>query len=169
MESNTIDNIIDYEGINALSPLSKVIFMASQRVYSELGIGHSEAIYQKALMYELNHCDMSIDIERNIDVVYTDSKGNDRVLGSERIDLFIHNNVLFNEGNVILELKATPKCIGDKEIFQLKKYFRQCNKNKIYYSYGIIINFPQALIKTNFKDPTIHFMKLKSQQNNSQL
>ena len=161
MDSNTIENIIDHDGLNSLSPLSKVIFMAAQRVYSELGIGHSESIYQKGLLYELNHCNLSVDIERNIDVIYKDTKGYTRVLGSERIDLFIHNNKTFNEGNIILELKATPKCIVDKEIFQLKKYFRECKKNKIDYGYGIIINFPQALIKANFKDPTVHFMKLK--------
>ena len=95
MESNSIQNIIDYEGINGLSPLSKVIFIASQRVYSTLGIGHSESIYQKALLYELNHCNLSIDIEKHLNVIYKDSKGYDRVLGSERIDLFIHNNDTF--------------------------------------------------------------------------
>ena len=56
-----------------------------------------------------------------LSVKYIDSKGNSHVLESERIDIFIHNDK--NDGNIILELKAIMKPIGEMEKVQVRKYF----------------------------------------------
>ena len=74
--------------------LIKLVFQSSQNVYRQLGAGHAESTYQKALMYELNLYNLSIDIERNINVCYIDTQGNKHYLTSERIDLYIYIRII---------------------------------------------------------------------------
>ena len=151
MTTFNIRNDINDNTIDNHSELLKIIYNSFNLVYSNLGIGHSEAIYHKALLYELSLHHLSIDSERNLNVIYTDSRANNHIVGSERIDLFIHKNTLngINTDNIILELKAIPKSIGDKEIFQLKKYFRELKKENTTFEYGIIINFNQTCASKN--------------------
>lgn len=130
--------------MEVLTKLQTLIIKSSNRVFKQLGRGYPESIYQKALFYELNQHNLDIDIERNINVVYTDTKGKNHILTSNRIDLFIHNNDIYKEGNIILELKATKKNIDDLEIIQINKYFNEIKKENINISYGIIINFSQS-------------------------
>jgi GxxExxY protein len=125
-----------------------LIYKSSQRIYEQLGSGHAESTYQKALLYELSLYNISIDIERHINVVYEDSKGNKHFLTSERIDLYIHKNNLFNESDIILELKAVSKSIQEQEIVQINKYVKQLKKDNIDIKFGIIINFPQPTSKS---------------------
>lgn len=103
--------------------LQSLIIQSSKRVFKQLGRGYPENIYQKALFYELNQHNLNIDIERNLNVVYTDTNGNNHILTSNRIDLFVHDDKTYNEGNIILELKATKKNIEELEIIQINKYF----------------------------------------------
>ena len=147
---------VNTENNSQLSQLLKIIYDAYSRVYTELGIGHSEAIYQKALLSELNLYGLSIDTERNLNVTYVDSQNHKHIVGTERIDLFIHNDTLYREGNIILELKAIPKTIQDKEIYQLKKYFRELSKEGTDYSCGIIINFNQSNTVANANSNSKH-------------
>jgi len=99
------------------SPNETKIIEASKRVYQQLGAGHNESIYHKALVYELNCLGYNLDTEMNIVVRYTDSQGHSHALTSERIDIFIHRC------NIVLELKATSKDIQTQELAQIKKYF----------------------------------------------
>ena len=119
------------------------IIKACERVFKSLGVGHTERIYHKALVYELNCLNYNIDTEMNIIVKYEDSQGKIHNLESIRIDIFIHDL------NIILELKAIHRKIQPQEIAQIKKYFNVLNKeqriNKV--GYGIIINFPQPSTK----------------------
>lgn len=130
--------------MEVLTRLQTLILKSANRVYRQLGKGYTENIYQKALFYELNQHNLNIDIERNLNVVYKDTNGNNHILTSNRIDLYIHNNKGFSEGNIILELKATKKNIDDLEIIQINRYFKEIEKENIEISYGIIINFSQS-------------------------
>lgn len=130
-----------------LTNLQKKIFEISSLVYSNIGPGHNEKVYQKALVCELNVQGFIIDSERHISVKYIDSKGNMHILESERIDIYIHKNDMYNEGDIILELKATMKPIQESERVQIKKYFKELKKDSINVSYGIVINFPQPSSK----------------------
>jgi len=130
------------------SPLQELIYNLSERVYKNLGSGHNEQIYQKALFYELLGNGLYADMERHINVVYEDSFGNKHHLVSERIDIFIHRNVEsvfteLHENNVILELKAISKILNTIEIIQINKYFRELDKEGTSVDYGILINFSQ--------------------------
>ena len=127
--------------------LQKDIYDISELVYKNLGPGHNERVYQKGLVCELNCRNILHDSERHISVKYIDSKNNSHVLESERIDIFLHKSELYNEGNVIIELKATIKPIQEIEKVQVRKYFKELKKDKIDVSYGIIINFPQPSSK----------------------
>ena len=125
--------------------LQKKIYEMASLVNENIGPGHNEKVYQKALICELVCNGYIIDSERHIPVKYIDSKGNSHVLESERIDIFIHNDN--DDGNIILELKAIMKPIGEMEKVQVKKYFKELSKDQIKVNYGIIINFPQPSAK----------------------
>ena len=113
------------------------ILNSAIRVYDQLGPGHNERIYHKALVYELNCLGFNLDTEMNIIVRYKDSKGNIHSLETERIDIFIH------EEKVLIELKAIQKQIQAQEKGQLEKYINELNKLNIFVSDALVINFPQ--------------------------
>ena len=131
-----------------LSPLHELLNNLSERVYANLGSGHNEQVYQKALFYELAGHGLKLDMERHISVVYEDSFGNHHHLVSERIDIFIHKDpnsefTEIHETNLILELKAISKVLNIIEIIQINKYFRELEKEGTPVQFGILINFPQ--------------------------
>ena len=128
--------------------LIKIIYNSSKRIYEQIGSGHAESTYQKALLYELNLNNLNVDIERHINVVYEDSKGFKHCLTSERIDLYIHKNDFFKESDIVLELKAVSKTIQEQEIVQINKQIKQLKKDNIDIKFGIIINFPQPTSKS---------------------
>ena len=128
---------------SCITKLQGIIINSAMRVYQQLGKRYTENIYQKALFYELSLNNLNIDIERNVNVVYTDTSGCKHIISSNRIDLFIHKNNTYNEGNIILELKATKKKIDKTEINQIKKYFTEIKKEDIEVTYGLILNFSQ--------------------------
>lgn len=126
-----------------MNELQTLIINASNRVLTELGVGHNERIYHKALVHELGCLGFNIDTEMHIVVKYVDSKNHCHHLESLRVDIFIHTY------NIILELKAISKKIQEQEKIQIKKYFNILNKEKREVKYGIIINFPQTQAKSD--------------------
>ena len=121
--------------------INDLLINACKKVFLQLGVGHTERIYHKALVYELGCHNLNIDTEMNIVVKYEDSNGKKHHLESLRIDIFIHDH------NIILELKAISRKIQAQELAQIKKYFNILIKDKIKLDYGIIINFPQPSTK----------------------
>jgi len=128
--------------------LLSIIRDASARVFSQLGAGHSEKIYHKALHCELATLGLNITSEYHVPIIYTDSNNNQHILESERIDIFMHSHPNYPEienKNVILELKAISKYIQEQEKNQVFKYIKSlCNLD---FAYGIVINFPQPTNK----------------------
>ena len=134
--------------------INDLLINACKKVFLQLGVGHTERIYHKALVYELGCHNLNIDTEMNIVVKYEDSNGKKHHLESLRIDIFIH------EHNIILELKAISRKIQAQELAQIKKYFNILNKDKIKLDYGIIINFPQP--STKEIDTEIEYLIVKN-------
>jgi GxxExxY protein len=124
-----------------MNDIDNLIINSARRVFNTIGIGHTERIYHKALVYELNCIGLNIDTEMNIIVKYEDSKGKIHNLESLRIDIFMHDY------NIILELKAIQRKIQAQEIAQIKKYFNILCKEGKKIKYGYIINFPQPSTK----------------------
>jgi GxxExxY protein len=137
-----------------MTTIDEILINACKKVYIQLGVGHTERIYHKALVYELACHSFNIDTEMNIVVKYEDSHGKSHHLESLRIDIFIH------EHNIILELKAISRKIQAQELAQIKKYFNILNKDNIKLDYGIIINFPQP--STKEIDNEIEYLKVEN-------
>ena len=146
---------------NNYTKLQELIYRVAERVYDNLGPGHSEKIYQKAMSCELNCNNILHDLERHISIKYIDSKNNVHILESERIDILIHKT---NDNNyVVIELKAINKIMQEQQIVQVNKYFKELKKENIIPNYGILINFPQPNAKETKK--TIDFKVIKNNVN----
>lgn len=92
-------------------------------VYNELGYGHKELVYQKALVKELDELKIFYKREKDIDVFY---KG--KVVGNYRPDFII-------EDKVIVEIKAVVLVPKVFEI-QLLHYLKATG-----YKLGLLVNF----------------------------
>ncbi len=92
-------------------------------VYNELGSGHKEDVYQKALIQEFNQIQIHYTCEVNLNVYY---KG--VIVGHYRPDFVIDNKI-------IIELKAVefmPKLFEE----QLVHYLKSTG-----YKLGLLVNF----------------------------
>lgn len=100
-------------------------------VYNELGHGHKEQVYQKALVKEFDELKISYKREKDIDVFY---KG--KVVGNYRPDFIV-------EDKVIIEIKAVEFMPKVFEI-QLLHYLKATE-----YELGLLVNFgaPRLFIK----------------------
>ena len=74
--------------------LSYRVMQAVFEVHNTLGPGFVESVYEEALAYELELCDISFERQQVVTVCY---KG--RVVGTHRLDLVVDSKIL-------LELKA---------------------------------------------------------------
>jgi len=90
--------------------LTDKIIKAFYSVYSELGYGFLEKVYENALCYELSLLGLSYHKQKPIKVSYKE-----KIVGEYFADILV-------EDTVILELKATPLC-EDHE-FQLLNYLK---------------------------------------------
>ena len=145
--------------MNNKTPFQKFIFDISNRIYKQLGPGHNESIYHKALMYELMVNNIKADTEKHIYVTYTDTACISHTLVSERIDVYIHNDINsvftdIQQAPIVIELKAVAKTIGPVEEFQVLKYFRELKKEGLNIDYGILINFQQPTARFSMPDYT---------------
>lgn len=92
-------------------------------VKKQLGLGHKEIIYQKALMEEFNNLNLVTEKEKNIDIKYNNKK-----IGTYRPDFVIDNKI-------IIELKALP-FIGKVEKQQVWHYLKGSD-----YKLALLVNF----------------------------
>ena len=110
------------------------------RVFNELGSGHNEKIYHKALKYELDCLGICSDMERHINVCYQDSKGNKHCIETER------RFVCFQKiQKYTVELKAISRGIQEPEKLQIGNILKRKKR-------GIdlvrnCVNFPQPTSK----------------------
>jgi ATP-dependent DNA helicase RecG len=92
-------------------------------VRKELGLGHKEVLYQKALAIELEKSELPFSQESQIPVHYEGTK-----IGVYRPDFIVDNKI-------IVELKALP-FLGAQEKKQLWNYLKGSK-----YSLGLLVNF----------------------------
>ncbi len=112
------------------------ITQLAEKIYSDLGAGYSEYIYQTALFNKLIKLDPSTLKEKNIPVVYENE-----VLGTCRADILTDT--------CVVETKATrtmPSGVAN----QLRKYLvnlhLQDNKSR----FGVVVNFNQETERAEF-------------------
>lgn len=92
-------------------------------VKKELGLGHKEAIYQKAMEKEFKKRNLSCEKEKSIDIRYDQEK-----IGTYRPDFIV-------DGKILVELKALPS-VGKFEKTQIWHYLKATN-----YRLALLINF----------------------------
>lgn len=121
---------------------SKIVECA-KKVYKELGCGHSESIYQKALSIEFQNNNIHHTLEDTFPIRY-----NDKLVGFCRSDITLYtaNPRLENDESEndfsriqkhILELKSIVNEPSVVEFVQIRNYIRELELKE-----GLLINFP---------------------------
>ena len=114
-------------------PILDKIVRLSNEIYNELGSGHSESVYHKALEFELSRNNIEFNSEVVIPIYYKD-----HYVGFGRCDIFI-------EKTIIVELKAVSSL---RNINQSKT---RCYMKSLGVEFGVMINFPTfPLICSNY-------------------
>jgi GxxExxY protein len=98
-------------------------------VHKELGPGFLEAIYERALVEELNKRDIEVETQKVIDLIYKNKK-----IGVHRLDLIV-------DGKVIIELKTVER-FSIHHRAQLKSYLK-AGGHKL----GILVNFSKSKVE----------------------
>ncbi len=101
----------------------------ANEVYTVLGKGYSEAVYQRALAVEFQAAALPHDLEITMSVPY---KGH--VIGQVRADIIIRG-----AQPVVIETKATAAALKPEERWQLSRYLKIQD-----IPLGVLINFPQV-------------------------
>ena len=124
------------------------VFDVCNNIYQQLGAGHSEVVYQTALVLELyNLGATSVESEKHVPVFFTDTRGAQHTIGNERIDILARfpND---SEGAVLLiELKAVANMNRASVEHQIGKYVRSLRTLGIVPTCQLAINFPQQADK----------------------
>jgi GxxExxY protein len=112
------------------SRIKEAIMMSGNNIIAEIGLGHSEKIYQRCLEHDLTkNYDFKVEVEKTFQIIF-----NGICIGYCIPDLVINDTV-------IVELK-TGQTITNGAKVQLQKYTKY-SKN------AIIVNFPARFdIKT---------------------
>lgn len=112
----------------------------AKEVFALLGPGHSERIYQNAMLAELRNNGIHYDTEVLYPVAYKNYS-----VGFFRCDIIIE----MGGTKMILELKSVSKPYfksSDPEYVQLQKYLRTTG-----IAHGMLINFPK------FEEPVVFY------------
>ena len=105
-------------------PLTEKIIGCCFEVYSELGPGFNERIYQNALIIALKEAGLIFETEKDFPVSYHDNKA-----GSLRLDLIV-------EDRIIIEIKAVTGKLPAIFKYQLLSYLKVTNLRV-----GLLVNF----------------------------
>lgn len=110
-------------------------------VYNQLGFGHKENIYQKALALEFGKTNLNFTTEEPLPIIYQSKK-----VGTYRPDFVIDNKI-------IIEIKAVPFMPKSYET-QLTYYLKGTN-----YKLGFIINFGSPKLDIRRRIWTPHYQR----------
>ena len=100
------------------------VVAAARVVYSALGEGYAESVYEKAMAIEFRANGTPYTIENNVEVMYRGE-----CVGMQRLDFVI-------DGQIAVELKAGGS-ITKSHVSQTRAYLRTTQ-----FAEAIIINFP---------------------------
>jgi len=114
--------------------LFKAILDSSFEVHKALGPGLLENTYKQCLAHELKERGITVEIEKELPVVYKGSK----LDCGYRLDLLVENEI-------IVELKAVEK-LTDINMAQILTYLKLSNKQL-----GLLINFNNVYLKNGIK------------------
>jgi GxxExxY protein len=114
--------------------LFKAILDSSFEVHKALGPGLLENTYKQCLAHELKERGITVEIEKELPVVYKGSK----LDCGYRLDLLVENEI-------IVELKAVEE-LTDINMAQILTYLKLSHKQL-----GLLINFNNVYLKNGIK------------------
>jgi len=109
------------------------------KTYNNLGFGHKENIYQKALSIELEESDLIFEKEKTLPIFYENN-----MIGNYRPDFVVENKI-------IIEIKAVPFMPKNYET-QLIYYLKGAN-----FKLGFLINFGSKKLEIKRRIWTPHY------------
>lgn len=118
--------------------MDEKIRMLAQRAFVQLGSGHSEYVYHRALELEFRCHGFRYEAEKHLPVVYVDSCGHRNTIADARIDFVLR----LDDKAILVELKAVNAKPRPQDLAQLRKYARLLLPESV--AQGLLINFPQA-------------------------
>jgi GxxExxY protein len=127
------------------------IISIANKVYSYLGRGYTESVYQRAFEIELRRNNIRYATEVNIPILYEGEQ-----VGIGRADTIIYKDNPIE--NIILEFKSIAGVIGIKELEQIGHYMRHLGIPT-----GIIINFPQPVMDRRIPIDKVNYIIGKNQ------
>ena len=105
-----------------MGPLSQSIREICAYISRELGVGHSEKVYQEALAAELRSRGLTVELERVVPIMYTPANDGAQVcVGYARLDLLVRSP---NIPPVVIELKAAASLSGPALKAQIQVYIK---------------------------------------------
>jgi GxxExxY protein len=113
--------------------LVKKFIAAAIEVHRELGPGYDEAVYENALVVEMDLRSIPFERQKVVEVFY---KGT--LVGEGRIDLFLG-------GEVVVELKTVDQ-LNQKHMAQVISYLKATRK-----PLGLLVNFHEFLLMKGLK------------------
>jgi GxxExxY protein len=114
-----------------LNKFDEVVDMC-RAVYTGLGKGFAESVYEQALCIELQQRTIHYVCQETLPCLYKE-----RFVGNIRLDIILHSWLPF-----IFELKAVGSAIQTDERWQLIRYMSRKNV-----PYGAVVNFNQSVTK----------------------
>ena len=118
----------------------KNILEKANFIYEQIGVDHTEYVYQKALVIELYNLGTTlVETEKSAPYFNISSNGTKHILTNERIDILAHfpNNEI-----ILIELKNIVKNKLQDHVGQVEKYKISLKHQNIKISSSILINFP---------------------------
>ncbi|MDY6932946.1 MAG: GxxExxY protein [Spirochaetota bacterium] len=103
--------------------LTELIIKSVIKVHNTLGPGFLESIYTKALLIELNNCNITAENEKEVIISYQDEQ-----IGCPRLDILVENRI-------IIELK-TVENFSKSHYAQIRSYLKATGLKV-----GILVNF----------------------------
>jgi len=113
-----------------------------ERVFQTLGPGHSECVYQKALITELHESPdyREVEIEKHVPILY--ECNHTYTLGSCRIDILCYD--VANKRRVLIELKVLTGPVSYTVHQQVAKYVRLLEATGVHVDEAYVVNFKQS-------------------------
>lgn len=115
--------------------VSSTLLSHAKRVMSELGKGHRERVYHKAMITTLNHARVPHRSEVIAPIYFMKE-----VVGFGRCDIII--------GNLVVEFKANIRCPKTASV-QLRKYMESLSTSEKRRFRGMVVNFNQKTGRVN--------------------
>jgi len=104
-----------------MAPSLQEVREICQLISQQLGVGHSEKVYQEALAAELRCRGHTVEMERVVPIKFSPTTGPVICVGYARLDILVHGQ---NGSPVVIELKAAASLSVPALRAQIKVYLK---------------------------------------------